>query len=149
MRSMAKPGTDFGRRGQQRGGAADGQPLVADLRGGGDGNLVDAVGRQRRVAPEQLADAAHDEVVGACLGVDAVGAGLAEGSAHAVDEDDLTQRAGHGTSADVDTGPDPGGPLKLPVGNHAAKHAAPFGRTDAGRPGTRRRAARTGVLVAA
>ena len=44
--------------GQQRGGAADGQALVAGLRGGGDGDLVDALRRQRRVAPQQLADAA-------------------------------------------------------------------------------------------
>jgi hypothetical protein len=79
--------------GQQRGGAADGQALVADLGGGGDGDLVDAVGRQRRVAAQELADHAHDQIVGAGLGVDALRAGLAEGGAHAVDEDDLTQRA--------------------------------------------------------
>jgi hypothetical protein len=85
--------------GQQGGGAADGQPLVTDLRGGGDGDLVHPLGGQRRIAAEQLPDAADDEVVGARLGVDALRAGLAEGSAHAVDEDDLTQRAGHGTSA--------------------------------------------------
>jgi hypothetical protein len=45
------------------------------------------------VAPDQLADAADDEVVGARLGVDAVRAGLAEGGAHSVDEDDLSQGA--------------------------------------------------------
>ena len=49
--------------------------------------------RQRRVAAHQLADAADDQVVGARLGVDALRAGLAEGGAHAVDEDDLAQRA--------------------------------------------------------
>ena len=93
--------------GEQRGGPAQGQALVADLRGGGDGHLVDALGGQRRVAAHQLADAADDEVVGARLGVDALRAGLAERGAHAVDEDDLTQRAwppffhGHRTSAGV------------------------------------------------
>jgi hypothetical protein len=44
-------------------------------------------------AAQELADHAHDQVVRAGLGVDAVRAGLAEGGAHTVDEDDLTQRA--------------------------------------------------------
>jgi hypothetical protein len=79
--------------GQQRGGPSEGQALVADLRRRGDGHLVHPVGGQRRVAAQQLADHADDEVVGARLGVDALRAGLAERGADAVDEDDLTQRA--------------------------------------------------------
>ena len=80
--------------GQQRGGAADGQALVADLGGRGDGHLVDALGRQRRVAPHELTDALDDEVVGAGLGVLAVGLADTERGAYAVDEDDLSQLSG-------------------------------------------------------
>ena len=78
---------------EQRGGAADGQALVADLGGRGDRDLVDPLGRQRRVASHELADALDDEVIGARLGVLALG--LAERGAHAVDEDDLSQLTGH------------------------------------------------------
>jgi hypothetical protein len=99
--------------GQQGGGPAEGQALVADLRRGGDRHLVDAVGGQRRVPAQQFADAAHDQVVGARLGVDALRACLAEGGAYAVDEDDLTQRAGHGTSAEFGTGPVGRGALQV------------------------------------
>ena len=86
-------GHGLGQPGQQRGGAADGQALVADLGGGGDGDLVDPLGRQLRVAAQQLADAADDQVVGAGLGVHA--AGLAERGADAVDEDDVADGTGH------------------------------------------------------
>ena len=82
--------------GQQRGHAAEGQALVADLGGRGDGHLLDPLGRQVGVAAQQLADAVDDEVVGAGLGVDALLAGLAERGADPVDEHDLTQGAGHG-----------------------------------------------------
>jgi hypothetical protein len=82
--------------GQQRGGAPDRQPLVADLGGRGDRDVVDPLGREIRVAPDQLADAADDEVVGARLVVDALLAGLAEGGSYAVHEDDVTQLTGHG-----------------------------------------------------
>ena len=88
-------GHGLGQPGQQRGGAADGQALVADLGGRGDGDLVDALGRQLRVAPQQLADDADDQVVGAGLGVHALRARLAERGADAVDEDDVT-RGRHG-----------------------------------------------------
>jgi hypothetical protein len=77
MRSMEKPGTDFGRPAS----SAAVRPRV---------------GRQRRVAAHQLADAAHDEVVGARLDVHALRSGLAERGADAVDEDDLTGRTSHG-----------------------------------------------------
>src|SRR5438874_1121222 len=86
IRSMAKPGTDLG-------GPADGQALVADLRGGRDGDLVDALRRQLRVTAEQLADDLDDQVVGAGLRVDALLAGLAERGADTVDEDDITHGA--------------------------------------------------------
>jgi hypothetical protein len=79
--------------GQQRGGAADGQALVADLCGRGDGDLVDALRRQFGVAAQQFADAPDDQVVGAGVGVHA--ARLAEGGADAVDEDDVTRGTRH------------------------------------------------------
>ena len=44
---------------------------------------------------QQLADAVDDKVVGARLGVHALVAGLAERRAHAVDEHNFTQSAGH------------------------------------------------------
>ena len=75
--------------GQQGGGAADGQALVAGLGGGGDGHLVDPLGRQGRVAAHQFADALDHEVIGAGSGVDAFLAGAAEGGADTVDEDDV------------------------------------------------------------
>jgi hypothetical protein len=85
------------------------------------------LGGQRRVAAQQLADAADDQVVGAGLGVDALRAGLAEGGSHAVDEDDLTQRAGHGTSASSWPARARAARLKLPVGNPTAKRGARWG----------------------
>ena len=68
IRSMAKPGTELRQSGQQGGGPADGQALVAGLGGGGDGDLVDPLGRQLGVAAQQLADAVDHQVVGAGLG---------------------------------------------------------------------------------
>ena len=94
IRSIAKPGDALGEPGEERGGAADGQALVADLGGGRDRDLVDALGRQRRVAAHQVADALDDEVVGAGLGVLAGGLADAERGADAVDEDDLSQLSG-------------------------------------------------------
>ena len=46
-------------------GAAQGQPLVTDLRGGRDGDLADPVVRQVRVAPQQFPDHPDHQVVGA------------------------------------------------------------------------------------
>ena len=86
-------GHGLGQPGQQRGGAADGQALVADLGGGRDRDLVHPLGRQLRIAAQQLADAADHQVVGAGLGVHA--ARLAERGADAVDEDDLADFTGH------------------------------------------------------
>ena len=104
-------GDRLGQPGQQRGGAADGQALVADLGGGRDGHVVDPLRGERGVAPHQLADAADDHVVGPGLGVHALGAGLAERRAHPVDEDDVATDgggtpglSGHGSSGDVVAG---------------------------------------------
>ena len=95
---------------QQRREAAEGQALVADLGGRGDGHLLDALLGQLRVAPQQLADALDDEVVGTGLGVHALLAGLAERGADAVDEDDLLERAWHGGLPGLGVGEGPGRP---------------------------------------
>ena len=99
IRSIGVAGHGLRQAGQQGGRPADGQALVADLGGRGDGDLVDPLGRQLGVAAQQLADAVDDQVVGAGLGVHALLAGLAERGADAVDEDDVTQGAGHGASS--------------------------------------------------
>ncbi len=94
MRSMAKPGDGLGKPGQDRGGAADGETLIARLCGRGNGDLVDARGVELRITAKQLADGLDDEVVRAGLRVDALGAGLAERSADAVDEHDVALSCG-------------------------------------------------------
>ena len=81
---------------EESGRAPQGQPLVADLGRGRDGHVVDAVRRQRGIAAQQLTEDGHDEVVGAGLGVDAGGTGLAERSAGGVDQDDVTHGTGGG-----------------------------------------------------
>ena len=86
-------GDALGQPRQQRGGAAQGQALVAGLGGRGDRDLVDPVGGQVRVAAHEVADDLDDQVVGAGLGVDALGAGLAERGADTVDEDDVARGA--------------------------------------------------------
>ena len=83
-----------GETGQERGGPADGQTLVADLGGGRDGHLVDPFRRQLGVPAQQLADHLDDQVVGAGLRVLTLLAGLAERGAHALDEDHVAQGAG-------------------------------------------------------
>ncbi len=100
----------FGQAGEQGREAAEGQALVADLGRRGDGHLLDPVLGQLGVAPQQLADALDDEVVGAGLGVHALLAGLAERGADAVDEDDLLERTWHGGPpwGGVDRPGDPG-----------------------------------------
>src|SRR5260370_734859 len=79
MRSIAKPRT------------APGRPaLVAGLGGGRDSDLADALGRQVRVAPQQLPDHADDQVIGPGLRIDALRTGLAERRPHAVHEDHVS-----------------------------------------------------------
>ena len=55
MRSTAKPGTVVREPGEERDVATERQALVADLRGRGEDDVVDPLGRQLRVAAEQLA----------------------------------------------------------------------------------------------
>ncbi len=113
--------------GQDAGGTAQGQALVADLGGGGEGDLVDPGRVEIRVAAQQLPDALDDQVVGAGLVVDALRARLAERGADAVDEDDVPSGTRH-------VGSPPGAgwhccgrarrrvtPLMLLAGNRAAQ----------------------------
>ena len=86
MRSSAKPGNRLREPGEQRDVAPERQSLVADLRGRGEDDVADPLGRQRRVAPEQLADDLDRHVVGARPPEDALLAGAAERGPHAVDE---------------------------------------------------------------
>lgn len=81
--------------GEDARGAADGQALVTDLRGRGDGDLVDLLRVESGVAAQQLPDRLHDEVVGTGLVVDALRARLAERGADAVDEDDVPDGTRH------------------------------------------------------
>src|SRR6185312_8939846 len=85
----------LGQTGEDARGAADGQALVADLCGRGDGDLVDLGGVQAGVAAQQLPDGLHDEVVGAGLVVDALRARLAERGTDAVYEDDVPDGTRH------------------------------------------------------
>ena len=78
---------------EQRRGAADGQALITDLSGGGDGNIVHALGRQLRVASHQLPDARDHQIVSPGLGVHR--SDLAKGGADAVDEDDIAEVTWH------------------------------------------------------
>jgi hypothetical protein len=89
-----KAGNGAGEAGKQGGAPADGQALVSSLGGGGNGDLVDALGREGRIAAQQLADALDHQVVGPAAGVDALVTRLAERGADAVDEDDVAQGAG-------------------------------------------------------
>ena len=73
--------------------AAEGQPLIADLRGGGHHHVVDPLGRHRRVAAQQLADDLDAEIVGAGAPEDALRAGPAERGADPVDVENLPQLA--------------------------------------------------------
>lgn len=84
-------GDGLGQPGQDGGGAADGQALVAGLGGGGDGHLVDPLRREFGVAADEFTDQFDDQVVGAGFGVLALG--LTEWCANAVDKDDLAQWA--------------------------------------------------------
>ena len=86
-----------GRRqpGEERDVAPERQPLVADLRGRGEDDVVDALGRKLRVAPQQFANGLDRHVVGAGLREQAVGRRAAERRAHAVDVHHLAE-LGHG-----------------------------------------------------
>jgi hypothetical protein len=67
--------------------------LIADLGGGRDRHVIDALRWQIRVAAEQLSDDGDDHVVRPGLGVQALLPGPAERGPNAVDENDIAQRA--------------------------------------------------------
>ena len=79
--------------GEERHVTAEGQPLIADLRGRGHHDVVDPLGPQRRVAPQQLADDLDAEIVGAGAPEDALRAGSAERGADPVHVENLPQFA--------------------------------------------------------
>ena len=81
--------------GEERDVAAEGQALVADLRGRGEHDVADPLRRDGRVAAQQLAHDLDGHVVRARAPELALRPGLAEGRAHAVDEDDLTEFPRH------------------------------------------------------
>ena len=80
---------------QQRDIAPEREPLVADLRGRGEDDVVDPLRRELRVASEDLAHGLDRHVVGARLREEAVRRRAAERSAHAVDVHHLA-KLGHG-----------------------------------------------------
>ena len=89
------PGGGLRETREKRGHPAKRQALVTDLGRGRDGDLFDALGRKLGVATQEFADAFDDEVVGASLGIDALGARLAERRPDAVNKDDFTRCAWH------------------------------------------------------
>ena len=80
---------------EQRDVASERETLVADLRGRGEGDVVDALGRELRVASKDLAHGLDRHVVGARLREEAVRRRAAERGADAVDVDHLA-KLGHG-----------------------------------------------------
>ncbi len=86
-----------GRRepGEERDVAAEREALIAHLCGRGEDDVVDALGRKLRVAPEHFADCLDGHVVGACLREEAVRCRAAERRADAVDVHHLAE-LGHG-----------------------------------------------------
>ena len=79
--------------GEQRDVAAERQALVADLRGRGEDDVVDPLGRHGRVPAQQLADDLDAQIVGSSAPEDALRARPAERGADAVDVENLPQLA--------------------------------------------------------
>ena len=69
-------GDGVGEAGEEADVAAERQPLVADLRGRGDDDVADPLGRYLRVPPQQLADDLDGHVVGAGLPEEPAGPAL-------------------------------------------------------------------------
>src|SRR4029450_4977642 len=67
--------------------------MAADMRGGGEDDVVDLLRRQRIVAAQQLADELDGHIIGAGTPEDAFRPGAPEGAADAVDEVDLAELA--------------------------------------------------------
>ncbi len=82
--------------GKQRNVAAEGQSLVADLRGRREDHVADALDGNSRIATQELADDLDPHVVGARLPEHPLRPRAPERRAHAVDEHDLP--AFHGLS---------------------------------------------------
>ena len=82
-------GDGLGDAGEEGDVPAERQALVADLRRGGEDDVADPLGRDLRVAAQELADRLDRHVVGARPPELALRAGLAERRAHPVDEEDL------------------------------------------------------------
>src|SRR4029077_13751443 len=74
-----------------------GQTLVTDLGGRGENDVIDALRRELRVAPEDLAHGLYRHVVGACLRKEAVRGRPAERRSDAVDVHDLAKLRHGGT----------------------------------------------------
>src|SRR5699024_6565951 len=72
--------------GEQAQAPSEREPLVADLGGGGEGDLVDALGRDLLMTAQQLSQQRHGQVICAGVGVQAIGFGAAKGGAQRVDE---------------------------------------------------------------
>ena len=92
---------------EQRDVATEGQALVTDLCGRREDDVVDALGRQLRIAPQELAYDLDGHVVGTRAPEVAVLAGAAECRAHPVHVDDLAELPSHrqdDTSSVVDAG---------------------------------------------
>ncbi len=90
-----EPGDGMRQAGEDRDVAAQGQPLVADLGGGGEDDVADPLRRNGRVAGEHLPDDLNRHVVGARAGEEPGVTCAPERGSHTVDEDDLSQRPGH------------------------------------------------------
>ena len=75
--------------GEDRGGASEGQALVAFLGRGRDGDIVDAVFREVRIAVQKPDHRLDDQVVGSGVPVLTFFAGAPEGGADSVDEYDI------------------------------------------------------------
>ena len=90
-----EPGDRRREPGEERDIAAERQALVSDLRGRGEDDVVDALGRELRVASEELSHDLDAHVVRARLPEHAVLARAPERRTDAVDVDHLAQGAGH------------------------------------------------------
>ncbi len=81
--------------GEQRDVSAEREPLVSDLRGRGEDDVVDPVLREARIPAQQLAHDLHRHVVRAGLPEVAVLARATECGTDAVDVDHLSEGASH------------------------------------------------------
>ncbi len=90
-------GHRFGQAGEQRCGAAEGETLIALLRGRGDRDIIDPVFGHAGVPLQQLDHGLDHQIVCARVPVLSFFAGPPERSANSVDEDDISS-IGHNAS---------------------------------------------------